>query len=98
MTDNHVVLVYDWDPAKSARNEAVRGLGFETAMLLFKQPVLLRQDVRADYGEVRMCAVGRAGNHFLQCVFTDRGHIRRIISLRNASRKERDAYRATYPG
>jgi uncharacterized DUF497 family protein len=34
----------------------------------------------------------------LHCVYTQRGEVRRIISLRYANRKERDAYRATHPG
>jgi uncharacterized DUF497 family protein len=49
-------------------------------------------------GETRIRAIGVAGNLTLHCVYTQRGEVRRIISLRYANRKERDAYRATYPG
>jgi uncharacterized DUF497 family protein len=38
------------------------------------------------------------GGVTLHCVYIQRGEVRRIISLRYPSRKERDAYRATYPG
>jgi uncharacterized DUF497 family protein len=38
------------------------------------------------------------GGVTLHCVYTRRGEVLRIISLRYANRKERDAYRATYSG
>jgi uncharacterized DUF497 family protein len=34
----------------------------------------------------------------LACVYTDRAEMRRIISLRHANRRERDAYRAAEIG
>jgi len=69
-------------------------LPFELAMLLFEGPVLETVDDRRDYGETRMRAIGQVGDVTLQCVYTDRADVRRIVSLRHASRKERDAYRA----
>ena len=50
-----------------------------------------------DYGETRTRALGRVGNVVLACVYADRAETRRIISLRHASRKERDAYREAFP-
>ena len=41
-----------------------------------------------------MQAIGMVGGLILLCVYTDRGTVRRIISLRHANRRERDAYRA----
>jgi uncharacterized DUF497 family protein len=87
---------FEWDRAKSVRNAEQRGLPFALAALLFDGPVLERVDTRRDFGEVRVRAIGRAGETVLHCVYTDRGGVRRIISLRRASRKERDAYRATF--
>jgi uncharacterized DUF497 family protein len=43
-------------------------------------------------------ALGKAGDLTLHCVYTHRREVPRIISRRYANRKERDAYRATYPG
>jgi uncharacterized DUF497 family protein len=91
-------MEFEWDQAKSDRNETERGLPFELAVLLFDGPVLQRIDDRRDYGEVRMRVIGSVGGRILHCVYTDRGGSRRIISLRYAHRKERDAYRATFPG
>lgn len=91
-------MEFAWDLAKSAKNAALRGLPFALAALLFDSPVIQRVDDRRDYGEIRIRAIGIVGGAMLHCVYADRGEVRRIISLRYADRKERDAYRATYPG
>ena len=43
-----------------------------------------------------MLAIGMARGMILLCVYTDRGPVRRIISLRPANRKERDDYREAF--
>jgi uncharacterized DUF497 family protein len=91
-------MEFEWDRAKSERNERERGLPFELAVLLFDGPVIERVDARRDYGETRIRAIGVVGELTLHCVYTQRREVRRIMSLRYANRKERDAYRATYPG
>ena len=63
-------------------------------MALFEGPVVEQIDGRRDYGERRMQAVGTAAGKTLLCIYTDRDQVRRIISLRYANRRERDAYRA----
>jgi uncharacterized protein len=89
---------FEWDRAKSERNAAERGLSFELAVFLFDGPTIEHVDDRRQYGEPRVRAIGVVGGVMLHCVYTQRREVRRIISLRYASRKERDAYRATYPG
>lgn len=85
--------VFEWDAAKSERNRLARDLAVD----LFEGPIIERVDDRQDYHEIRKQAVGKVGNRVLFWVYTDRGEVRRIISLRYANRRERDAYRATYP-
>ncbi len=85
---------FEWDEAKSERNRIGRGLSFDVAITLFDGPVLLEVDSRRDYGERRMKALGMVAGEIYVCIFTDRGLVRRIISLRHANRRERDAYRA----
>ena len=85
---------FEWDEAKSERNRIERRLPFDLAMALFEGPVLEQIDGRQDYGEKRVQAVGTAAGKTLLCIYTDRDHARRIISLRYANRRERDAYRA----
>lgn len=91
-------MIFEWDEAKSAANARDRGLPFDIAMALFDGPTLESPDRRRNYGEARIKAIGSVTGHVLVCIYTDRPGIRRIISLRVADRKERNAYRQTYPG
>jgi len=92
------MIQYTWDPGKSETNFEERGFDFEFAMLIFTGPTLEKEDVREDYGERRVIAVGLAQDVTLTVVYTDRqlesGEVvRRIISSRRSNRRERDAYK-----
>jgi hypothetical protein len=85
----------DFDPAKNATNIARRGLDFADAILMWQEgPVIEIEDDRDDYGELRMIAIGRVRGRVCVTVYTDRGPVRRIISLRKANRREINAYQA----
>jgi uncharacterized DUF497 family protein len=92
---------FTWDPEKSERNLTERGFDFAFASLAFAGPTLERIDTRQDYGEVRRVALGLADDIALTIVFTDRVEagdvVRRIISARVSSRRERQAYRKVFP-
>lgn len=90
------IVNFEWDQFKSDRNVLERDLPFDLAMLLFDGPTLEQPDDRHEYRELRVKAIGKALGVILQCVYTDRPGVRRIISLRPANRRERDAYRAAY--
>ncbi|HUZ11688.1 MAG TPA: BrnT family toxin [Caulobacteraceae bacterium] len=75
-----------------------RGLPFDAAVLLFDRPVLATVDDRFDYGETRLRAIGEVAGLILVCAYTETSEVRRVISLRRASRRERDAYRTTHQG
>lgn len=89
-------MQFEWDALKSALTLARRGIDFELAALVFENRVLEWPDERTDYGEKRMIAVGRVGADHLTVVYTDRNiagiTVRRIISARRSSRRERHAY------
>lgn len=90
-------MEYTWDPAKSDENFRTRGFDFAFAAQVFGGAVVEYIDDRRDYGEVRRVAVGLAEGIPLTVVFTDRERragrvIRRIISARVSSRKERARY------
>jgi uncharacterized DUF497 family protein len=87
---------FEWDQAKSDRNRLERRLPFDLAIALFDGPTLEQPDIRQDYREVRMMAIGMAHGLIMHCVYTDRNGVRRIVSLRPANRRERDAYRAAF--
>lgn len=89
---------FEWDEAKSRRNATERGLPFDLAIPLFDGPVLEWADDRPEYDEDRTIAIGTVAGRFLVCVYTWRGTdeepIRRIISLRKATKRERTLYEA----
>jgi uncharacterized DUF497 family protein len=92
---------FTWDPGKSERNLMERGFDFAFAAAVFAGPTLERIDTRQDYGEIRRIALGIADGIPLAVVYTDRVEagdiVRRIISARVSSRRERQAYRKIFP-
>ena len=87
-------MLFGWHDAKHRRNQAERGIGCDTAALIFAGRVLLRTDDRRDDREMRVQAIGEADGVMLMVVFTDRAEVRWIISARQANRKEWAAWRA----
>jgi uncharacterized DUF497 family protein len=90
-------VTFDWDPAKNEENFARRGFDFAFAVLVFAGTYVEFDDTRRDYGEHRVIALGLADGLPLTVVFTDRvtadgGLVRRVISARISSRKERRRY------
>lgn len=89
---------YTWHAPKSAANLASRGFDFEFATLIFAGFTTERRDLRKDYGERRVIAIGMAQGITLTVVYTDRigveqGVERRIVSARRSKQNERETYR-----
>jgi uncharacterized DUF497 family protein len=85
-------MLFEWDEAKSQRALSERGFGFDYAARIFLGPTLEKEDIRRNYGEVQMQAIGQVGRDILFVVYTDRGNTRHLISARLASRKERRSW------
>ncbi len=83
----------EYDDAKDAANIEKHGISLAFAALLFEEDYKEMPDNRQDYGERRMIASGFIEGRLFVCVYTWRGRRRRIISLRKANGRERDAYR-----
>ena len=83
-----------YDPAKSERNEAERGLSFDLAEELDWSSALIAEDTRKDYEERRYQALGFIGEHLHMLVFTPRAGAVHVISLRRANQRERTRYAA----
>ncbi|MFC4299901.1 BrnT family toxin [Castellaniella hirudinis] len=81
-----------YDPAKNSANRAKHGVSLADAKAFEWDDALIRQDDRYAYGEVRMRAIGYIGPRLHVLVYTDRGNIRRIISLRRANKREERHY------
>jgi uncharacterized protein len=83
---------FEWDPEKEAETLRARGIGFEQAAAIFAGPIEEWEDLRRDYGEHRFRALGMSGGRLLHVVYTRRGDVIRIISVRPANRKERSRW------
>jgi uncharacterized protein len=91
------VIAIAVDPAKDAINRRKHGIALAAAAVLFEGPILRQPDDRFDYGEDRWLAVGRIGDQVFAVCYAMRGRVYRIISLRRASRRERQAYAQIHP-
>lgn len=92
-----VVARVEWDPAKSASNEAKHGLSFEQAseLLVGDADYLEIYDEASSVGEDRFLAIGpvQAGV-IVVVVFTERFEdVIRIISARKATPREVELFR-----
>jgi len=96
-------VCFTWDLEKSERNLTERGFDFAFAFAaaVFASPTLERIDTLQDYGEVRRIALGSTDGILLAVVYTDRVEagevVRRVIPARVSNRRERQAYRQTFP-
>ncbi len=71
-----------FDPAKNARNIALRGISFERAVDFDWSLALLFEDLRWNYGEPRYRALGPLAGRLHMLVFTPREGRTHVISLR----------------
>ena len=77
-----------FDAAKSAVNTEKHGVSLGLSVDLEWDWLLAAPDTRRDYGEARMVGYAPIGARLYCVVFTDRGEMRRIISLRKANSRE----------
>ena len=85
-----------WDPQKNAENQRKHGLSFETAMLVFDDP-LAASRLDASGEEERWQTIGAIGQVIVFVVHTwpervGDEEIGRIISARKATTHERNLY------
>ena len=84
--------MYEWDAAKAQANVAKHGVRFERVHDFDWNSAIEREDDREDYGELRMVALGFIGRRLHVLIYTPRGDIIRVISLRRAEKREERAY------
>ncbi|MDD4963548.1 MAG: BrnT family toxin [Gallionella sp.] len=81
-----------YDSAKNTRNIELRGLSFERVADFEFETALFSPDVRRDYGEVRIRALGRLKGRLHALVFTETVDGIRVISFRKANKREERIY------
>lgn len=87
-------IVFEWDEEKAKRNRAKHNVGFEEAATAFLDPLArVYDDPDHSLDENRFLLVGRsAARRTLLVVHISRSDHLRIISAREASRRERKAF------
>jgi uncharacterized protein len=98
-----VIIRFEWDPAKAARNLRKHGVGFDEASTAFGDALASTfVDAAHSLGEERLVTLGMSSAHRLLAVMhteieeTEADHtdvrVIHIISARRATRRERTAY------
>ncbi len=88
-------MEFEWDGAKAWSNFTKHGVSFEGACRVFLDTNRLEaEDDRMDYRETRYYTLGEVEGVVLYVVYTWRGRLRRLISARKATGRERRKYAA----
>jgi len=78
----------EFDKAKDVANQSKHGVSLSLADELNWEAALVWVDDRFEYGELRMIALAPKTGILYYVAFVERGKMRRIISLRQANRRE----------
>ncbi|MEN8720093.1 MAG: BrnT family toxin [Oceanococcaceae bacterium] len=85
-------MLIEFDAAKNEANIAARGISFELAADFDLHTAIVLRDDRRDYGEERHLLMGRIDGRVHVMVYTLRGLVIRVISLRKANAREVEHY------
>jgi hypothetical protein len=87
-------MEFEWDPAKARRNERKHGLPLEEAATVFGDPLAVTfSDPDHSTEELRSLTIGSSSlGRLLIVSHTERAGRVRIISAREATRRERKIY------
>ena len=88
------MLTFEWDSQKAKSNIKKHGVSFEDASTAFRDPLSLTiDDPLHSTGEDRIVLIGMSHKgRLLVVIHTERGNNIRIISAREATKKERNSY------
>lgn len=82
----------EFDTDKRNKTLAERGLDFARAAEIFAARHYTMEDLREDYSEPRYITVGKLDDRMVVMVWTPRGEVHRIISMRKANEREQQRY------
>lgn len=81
-----------FDPAKDQINQSKHGVSLALAARIDWPEVMSKPDARHDYGELREIGYAVIEQRLFCVVFTQRGDVMHVISLRKANSREVKAY------
>lgn len=83
----------EWDKSKNQANIIKHGVSFESIVGFEWDVAIFQEDTRKNYGEKRQASQSFIDGRLHVLIFTMRGDVMRIISLRKANKREmRDYY------
>jgi uncharacterized DUF497 family protein len=82
----------EFDEGKRRKVLETRGVDLLRAAMVLAGPMLVKEDGRNDYGEIRYVATGEAGGDYYTIVYTTRGTTIRLITAWRAGRSARRRY------
>lgn len=87
-------MQFEWDESKAERNQSKHGVSFEEAKTVFYDPLYVDfYDPDHAEDEERYLIVGESSRGRVLIVsYTERGNSTRLISAREVTRAEREAY------
>ena len=85
---------FEWDPLKDAHNRTKHGVTFEEAKTVFEDDLFLSfADPAHSHGEARYLMLGQSHQgRLLVVAYTEWDDTVRVISAREATRRERRSY------
>ncbi|WP_366518349.1 BrnT family toxin [uncultured Paracoccus sp.] len=89
-------MMFEWDEVKRQTTLQKHGIDFVDAIEVFDQPHLRLTGISKV--EQREIVIGSVRKITIAVVFTMRGDVTRIITVRRARRNEREAYEAHVAG
>lgn len=98
LIDDHTARIYTarmaftWSEAKRATNLRAHGLDFVDAPRVFEGLTYTFEDDRFSYGEQRFVTLGLLAGIPVSIVHTESDHEIRVISFRQATRRETQIY------
>jgi len=85
-------MLIEFDVDKRNKTLQERGLDFNRATEIFVGRHFTAEDIREEYNEIRYITVGKLDDRMVVLVWTPRGEVRRIISMRKANEREQARY------
>lgn len=77
-----------FDPSRRDKALAERGLDFADAEVAFEGVTLEVEDIRKEYGEVRIICYGTLAGRMVVIGYAPRGADRHVFSMRKANERE----------
>jgi len=84
--------VIDWDQRKRQANLKKHGFDFVDANEIFDGVTFTYEDDRISYGEQRLVTLGSLRGTVVSIVHTEQDDHIRVISMRKATKREREIY------